>query len=161
MKIALPNPLKLLITIGGSELAGVIGAAFTSPAIPTWYATLTKPALNPPAWVFGPVWTTLYALMGIAAFLVWREGTQKRSVRVALELFAIQLGLNTLWSILFFGLQNPGAAVVGIIFLWLAILATMISFYKVSKPAAWLLLPYLLWVSFASYLNIALWSLNR
>lgn len=158
MKI--PNWLKLILAIGVSELAGIIGAVFTSPAIPTWYATLTKPELNPPAWVFGPVWTTLYALMGIAAYLIWKQGINKHTVRVALELFAVQLGLNTLWSLVFFGLHNPGGALIVIVGLWLMIVATIAAFYKLSKPAAWLLAPYLLWVSFASYLNYALWALN-
>ena len=160
------NFLKLVIAIVVSEAAGVIGAFFTTPSIAGWYATLVRPALNPPAWVFGPVWTTLFALMGIAAFLVWSsfakatDGQEKRTIKVALVLFGIQLVLNTLWSIIFFGSHNPGAAFVEIIFLWLAILATIIAFAKISKPAAWLLLPYILWVSFASYLNFMIWILN-
>lgn len=154
------NPFKLIIAIIVSELAGIIGAIFTTPAIDTWYATLTKPALNPPGWVFGPVWTTLFALMGIAAFLVWKQGLQRREVKMALGIFIGQLVLNTLWSIIFFGLHSPGSALVEIVFLWFAILTTMIMFAKISKPAAALLVPYLLWVSFASYLNYAIWTLN-
>ena len=154
------NTFKLIIAVVISELAGIIGLVFTTPSIPTWYVTLARPALNPPAWVFGPVWTTLFALMGIAAFLVWRKGLDRRDVKIALGIFIGQLVLNTLWSIIFFCLHNPGAAFVEIIFLWLAILATIVAFVKISKPAAWLLVPYILWVSFASYLNYSIWVLN-
>ncbi len=169
------NTFKLIIAIVVSELAGIIGSVFTTPSIAGWYVGIVKPALNPPAWVFGPVWTTLFALMGIAAFIVWssyapadaeamadKQATEdkKKGIRLALILFGIQLVLNTLWSIIFFGLHSPGGALVEIIFLWLAILATIITFAKISKPAAWLLVPYILWVSFAMYLNYAIWSLN-
>lgn len=157
----LNNTFKLFIAMIGSESAGIIGSVFTAPAIPGWYADLTKPALNPPAWVFGPVWTTLFALMGVAAFLVWKKGLDRKDARIALCLFIIQLVLNTLWSIIFFGLHSLGGALIEIIFLWLAILATIISFFNISKTAAWLLVPYLLWVSFATYLNAAIWVLNR
>ena len=156
----LNNFFKLVIAIGVSELAGIIGSVFTISAIPNWYAGLVKPALNPPAWVFGPAWTTLYTLMGIAAFLVWRMVWERKEVKMALEVFGIQLFLNAIWSIIFFGLQNPGWALVDIILLWLAIVWTMVVFYKISRPAAYLLVPYLLWVSFASYLNYSIWMLN-
>lgn len=158
--MTLPSSLKLLIAILLSQAAGIIGSVFTMSAIPTWYAALARPELSPPNWVFGPVWTTLYVLMGIAAFLVWRRGLERRDVKIALAIFIGQLALNTLWSIIFFGLKNPGAAFIEIIFLWLAILATIIAFAKISKPAAWLLAPYILWVSFAAYLNFAIWRLN-
>ncbi len=151
---------KLIIAICISELAGIVGSVFTAPAIDGWYAELAKPAFNPPAWVFGPVWITLFALMGIAAFLIWMKGLDRRDVRIAIGIFIGQLLLNTLWSFIFFGLQNPGAALVEIGLLWFAILATTVAFARISKPVAWLLLPYLLWVSFASYLNYAIWSLN-
>ena len=154
------NTAKLLIAIGVSELAGIIGSLFTSSAIPNWYSTIEKPALNPPPWVFGPVWTTLYALMGIAAFLVWKRGWEKKEVKLALGMFGIQLFLNAIWSIIFFGMQNPGWALVDILFLWFAIVLTMVLFYKISKPAMYLLIPYILWVSFATYLNYAIWILN-
>lgn len=167
----------MILFIFISELAGVIGSIFTAPAIATWYTVLNKPALNPPAWVFGPAWTTLFALMGIAAFLVWSsfaspsrkaadeqskasEGQEKRKIKIALILFGVQLVLNTLWSIIFFGLHSLGGALIEIIFLWLAILATIVAFARVSKSAAWLLTPYILWVSFAAYLNYAIWVLN-
>jgi translocator protein len=161
----LNNFFKLIIAIVVSEMAGAIGAFFTTPSIAGWYAGIVKPALNPPAWVFGPVWTTLFALMGIAAFLVWSSyaeasADKKKGIKVALVLFGIQLVLNTLWSIIFFGLHSPGGALVEIVFLWLAILATIIAFAKISKPAAWLLVPYILWVSLAMYLNYAIWVLN-
>ena len=151
---------KLIIAIVVSELAGGIGSLFTISAIPTWYAGLAKPALNPPSWIFGPVWTTLYLLMGIAAFLIWNKGWGRKDVRKALYVFMIQLVLNALWSIIFFGLHSPLWALVCIIAMWLAIIWTMALFYKISKPAMWLLLPYILWVSFASYLNFSIWMLN-
>ena len=169
----LNNFFKLVIAIAVSEAAGVIGSVFTISTIPTWYAGLVKPALNPPAWVFGPAWTTLYALMGIAAFLIWREYSKltlseveglvpqrKRQIKVALGVFGIQLFLNAIWSIIFFGLHNSGWALVDITLLWFAIVWTMVVFYKISRPAAYLLIPYLLWVSFASYLNYSIWVLN-
>lgn len=124
-----------------------------------WYASLNKPAWNPPNWVFGPVWTLLYGMMAVAAWLVWQQGgfaLQRRPLR----LFLIQLGLNALWTPLFFGLRSPGLAFVDIILLWLAIVATLISFWRVSRPATWLLVPYLAWVSFAAVLNGTIWWLN-
>ena len=154
------NTLKLIIAIAVSESAGIIGSVFTAPSIPTWYEGIVKPALNPPAWVFGPVWTTLFALMGVAAFLVWKKGLDRKDVKIALGVFLGQLILNTLWSIIFFGLHSPGGALLEMIFLWLAILATIITFAKIFKPAAWLLAPYILWVSFAGYLNYSIWILN-
>jgi tryptophan-rich sensory protein len=154
--------LKLVITIVVSELAGVIGSIFTISAIPTWYAGLMKPVINPPSWLFGPVWVILYALMGVAAFLVWRWGSkEKRETKEkALGIFCLQLILNVAWSIIFFGLHSPLWAFVCIIVLWLAILWTMVVFYKLSKPAMYLLLPYILWVSFAAYLNYSILILN-
>ncbi len=154
------NTFKLVIAIFVSEFAGIIGSVFTMPSITGWYAGIVKPAINPPAWIFGPVWTTLFVFMGIAAFLVWKKGLERQDVKIALSIFAGQLVLNTLWSIIFFGLHSPGGALIEIVFLWLAILATIIAFAKISKPAAWLLLPYILWVSFAGYLNYSLWILN-
>ncbi len=168
------NPIKLIISIVVSELAGIIGSIFTAASIPTWYVGIIKPSFNPPAWVFGPVWTTLFVLMGIAAFLVWRQldspllsrendkekDLDNRQIKIALGIFIGQLVLNTFWSIIFFGLHSPMGAFVEIIFLWLAILATIISFAKISKPAAWLLAPYILWVTFAAYLNYSIWMLN-
>lgn len=161
------NLLKFIAAVVVSEFVGVIGAFFTAPAIPAWYATLAKPGLNPPAWVFAPVWTALYALMGIALFLVWKERANIRSKTVAWEywvagiaLYAAQLALNALWSFIFFGLRNPSAAFFELTILWFAIFATIATFAQISKPAAWLMAPYLLWVSFAGYLNYAIWMLN-
>lgn len=152
--------LKLMLFIAVCQLAGLIGTIFTFDAIPTWYATLNKPFFNPPNYLFGPVWTVLYTLMGISAYLIYREGTKKKDVKEALNIFWIQLILNSLWSIIFFGMKNPSLAFVEIIFMWVAILVTIIKFYKVSKTAAYLLIPYLLWVSFASILNLSIVLLN-
>ncbi len=150
---------RLAIAIAISECAGILGSVFTSSKIPNWYATLAKPALNPPGWIFGPVWTTLYALMGITAFIVWEKGLERADVRKALQVFGLQLLLNTSWSIVFFGLQNPKLAFANIVAMWLAIAWTMMLFRKISKKASWLLLPYILWVSFAGYLNYSIWML--
>lgn len=156
----MPNAVKLIIAIVVSELAGIIGSIFTTPSIDGWYSMLVKPALNPPSWVFGPVWTTLFALMGISAYLIWKRGLEQKDVKIALGIFIGQLILNTLWSIIFFGLHSPFGSLIEIIFLWLAIIATIVAFYRISKTAGWLLLPYLLWVSFASYLNYMIYVLN-
>lgn len=152
---------RLALSILVSQLAGVIGAVATTPAIPAWYMTITKPALAPPNWIFGPVWTTLFLLIGIAAWMVWEKGIVRKDVKGALKLFGLQLVLNTTWSLIFFGLQNPGLAFLEIIVLWLAIAATIRAFYSVSRPAAYLLIPYILWVSFAGFLNYSIWMLNR
>ena len=154
------NIFKLVITGGGSELAGVIGSVFTISAIPNWYEGIVKPALNPPSWVVGPVWTTLYALMGIAAWLVWKSGWERKEVKVALGVFGAQLFLNAIWSVIFFGLQNPLFAFVDILFLIAALLLTIGAFWRASRGAALLLLPYLVWVLFAASLNFAIWQLN-
>lgn len=140
--------------------AAGIASLYTTPAIPNWYASLEKPAWTPPAWVFGPVWTLLYLAMAVAVWLVWRERGFTRAP-LALTLFAVQLVLNALWSIVFFGWRRPGLALVEIHFLWAAIFATMLAFWRISQPAAWLIWPYLLWVTFAGFLNLAIWRLNR
>lgn len=136
------------------QAAGAIGSIFTFSAIPNWYAYLTKPFFNPPNWIFGPVWTTLYTLMGIAVYLVWKK---RKGIPFW---FWVQLVLNALWSILFFGLQNPTIAFIGIVFLWLSIFLTITSFYRIHKTAAYLMIPYLLWVTFASLLNASIALLN-
>lgn len=151
---------KLVISIVVSLCAGGIGSLFTFSKIPTWYAALQKPAFTPPDWLFAPAWTVLYVLMGIAAFYVWRVGSDKREVRVALVTFLIQLIFNALWSVVFFGMENLFFGAVMIVALWIIILFTIIRFYKISQTAAWLLIPYILWVTFASALNIAVWLLN-
>lgn len=139
-------------------LAGAIGSVFTVQSIPAWYATLNKPSFSPPNWVFGPVWTTLYIMMGLAAYLVYTK--KNKETKTALVVFGVQLALNVMWSVLFFGLQSPLYGLICIIALWLAIAATIVKFYKISKTAGLLLVPYLLWVSFASVLNFYVWMLN-
>ncbi len=140
--------------------AAGIGSALTMPAVDDWYATLAKPSWTPPNWVFAPVWSLLYALMAIAAWLIWRKAGLS-GARLAMVLFALQLGLNVVWSGLFFGLQSPGAALLDVVSLWLAILATLLAFGRHSRLAAWLLAPYLLWVTYATGLNFAIWWMNR
>lgn len=152
--------LKLVISLILCQLAGFIGSLFTTPAIPTWYETLNKPSFTPPNGVFAPVWTTLFLLMGISAFLVWRKGIENPRVNIALRLFIIQLILNIFWSVLFFGLRSPLLGLVEIIILWTSILLTILYFFKVSKIAGILLLPYILWVSFTAVLNFSIWRLN-
>ncbi len=143
------------------QLAGVLGSLFTRPAIPTWYRTLHKPSFSPPDWIFGPVWVTLYLLMGISLFLVWRRAGQDPRIRGSMIPFFAQLGLNAFWSIAFFGFRSPLFGLVVILLLWIAIVWTLQRFYQISARGALLLLPYLLWVSFAVVLNIFLWVLNR
>lgn len=139
--------------------AGGVGAIATTPEIDGWYKTLAKPPWNPPDSVFGPVWTTLFVLMGVAAWLVWqRGGSQARAFPFAL--FGLQLVLNVAWSWIFFGLHQPGWAFVEIVFLWLAIMSTTVLFFRCSKIAGWLLVPYLAWVSFAGVLNFTIWRMN-
>ena len=148
--------IGLIFWIGVSLAAGWVGSNFLPG---DWYAALEKPSWNPPNSVFAPVWTTLYVLMGVAAWLVWRRvGVSRR--RAALGLFLFQLVLNALWSYLFFGVRSPGFALVEIVFLWGAIVATTIAFWRVSRPAGLLLMPYLAWVGFAAALNLQLWRLN-
>ena len=153
------NILKLVGSILLSFAAGGLGTLATTPNIPTWYAQLDKPWFNPPNWVFGPVWSTLYLLMGIALWLVWIAKSD-RSKKRAYILFGTQLVLNALWSVVFFGLHQPWAAVIVIVALWIAIALNIREFAKFSKPAAWLLVPYIAWVSFASLLNISIAILN-
>lgn len=148
---------KLIISIVAPLSAGAIGSFFTSPAISNWYAFLNKPSFSPSDWLFAPIWTILYILMGIALYLVWtKEAIRKK----AIGWFIIQLVLNVFWSIIFFGLKSPGWAFIEIIVLWLGILITMLKFFKISKPAGWLFLPYILWVSFALVLNFTVFILN-
>lgn len=158
--IKLTDIVKLVISIIVCQCAGLIGSIFTMPAITTWYATLQKPPFNPPNWLFAPAWATLYLLMGISAFIIWRRGLGNPQVKRALFLFVIQLVLNTLWSVAFFGLESPLYGVIVIAALWIAILFTILKFFKVSSVAAVLLLPYILWVTFAAVLNVSIWVLN-
>ena len=142
------------------QAAGLIGSVFTAPAIANWYAGISKPAFNPPNWVFAPVWTALFILMGISLFLVWEKGLEKKENRLAVSVFGIQLLLNVVWSVLFFGLQNPFLGFLEIIILWFAILANIVLFYRISRKAGCLLIPYILWVSFAAILNYNILILN-
>jgi translocator protein len=160
-KMSIRDIWKLVVSIIACLAAGAIGSIFTRSAIPTWYAALEKPAFNPPNWLFAPVWTLLYVLMGVAAFLVWRKGLENRQVRIALIVFLVQLVLNALWSVVFFGLESPLYGVVVIAALWVAILFTVLKFYRISLTASVLLWPYLLWVTFAAVLNVSIWLLNR
>ncbi|MFH1423526.1 MAG: TspO/MBR family protein [Candidatus Nealsonbacteria bacterium] len=177
------NIVKFIVSILICQATGVLGSFFTAPAINTWYAFLAKSSFNPPDFVFAPVWTLLFLLMGIALYLVWSKnwhievkaetanqktwnpisrklytGTWREENAVAI--FSLQLGLNILWSIIFFGLKAPGFAFFEILMLWFAILYTIVNFYRISKASSFLLLPYLLWVSFAAVLNFAIWRLN-
>jgi tryptophan-rich sensory protein len=153
--------IKLVISVLACFVAAGIGSLFTFKAIPTWYAGLKKPPYTPPNRAFGPVWTTLYVLMGISVFLVWQNGLAIDGVLLAFTLFWVQLVLNALWSVIFFGMKSKGGGVITIIVLWLLILATIITSFRVSGWAGALLIPYILWVSIASYLNIGVWRLNK
>jgi benzodiazapine receptor len=153
--------LKFVICILASFAAGGIGSLFTFKSIPSWYAGLKKPPYTPPDGAFGPVWTTLYILMGISVFLIWRNGLAVNGAMLAFILFWIQLVLNGLWSVIFFGMKSKGGGVITIIVLWLLILATIISSFRVSPWSGALLIPYICWVSIATYLNIGIWLLNK
>ena len=152
VRLALALTGWLALCFGAASLG-----AFLMPG--QWYATLNKPSWNPPGWIFGPVWSALYTMMAMAAWLVWKRGgfaAQRRP----LSLFLVQLALNAAWTPLYFGLHWPGLAFAEIVLLWLAIAATLTAFRPVSRTAAWLLVPYLAWVSFAAFLNFTLWRLN-
>lgn len=150
--------LKLTLSLVLPQAAGGLGAYFTFSSVRDWYLTINRPSWNPPNWIFGPVWTTLYVLMGIACYLIWKsEHPQKKQL---LTLYFVQLGLNTLWSPAFFGAQSPFLGLVVIIPLWAMILTCIIQFKKVSTWVSGLMVPYLLWVSFATALNSAIWWLN-
>jgi benzodiazapine receptor len=153
---------KILTMVVTCVAIGYLSGEVTRESVDTWYPTLIKPVFNPPNWVFAPVWSTLYIMMGIAAGLVWdRIEMQKETVKKGLLYFAVQLGLNALWSYLFFGMHNTLLAMIEIVLLWLMIYETFIQFNKVNKIAAYLLIPYLLWVTFAAVLNASIWWLNR
>lgn len=152
--------VKLVAAILVSFAAGAIGSLATTANIPTWYADLEKPFFSPPNWVFGPVWSLLYLLMGISLYLVWTAKGEKVLKQKAYIAYGVQLALNTLWSLVFFGLHAPWAGVVIIVLMIVAIVATMKSFWPLSKTATYLLVPYLAWVSFATLLNISIALLN-
>lgn len=141
-------------------LVGFLGSVATQTSIDTWYTTLRKPSFTPPNWIFAPVWSVLYVLMGIAAGIVWSKGFYHKWVKIALYHFGFQLILNTAWSIFFFGLQNPLIALLDIIALFILLLFTIKWFKVVNKTAAYLLIPYILWVAYAAALNYKIWQLN-
>lgn len=164
MDMPFPSPhsiLKLIVAILVCNGIGSLGALVTITGPGSWYAALEKPFFTPPGWVFAPVWITLFTLMGVALFLIWESGTGRREVRIALAIFGIQFVINVLWSFLFFGLQSPILALADIILLWLLIAATIAAFYRVRKSAAWLLVPYICWVTLAMALNYGVYVLNR
>jgi len=153
--------VKIVISVLACLAAGGIGSIFTFKAIPSWYPRLKKPRYTPPDQVFGPVWTTLYILMGLSVFFVWQTGLTVEGAILAFILFWVQLVLNALWSIIFFGMKSKGGGVIMIIVLWFLILATIITSFQVSIWAGILLIPYILWVSVATYLNVGIWWLNK
>jgi len=151
--------IQLVVAIFVCQSAGFIGSLFTAPNIPSWYQGLTKPFFSPPNWLFAPVWFLLYTLMGIAAFLIWQRHDERRARRLLLVFF-IHLIVNTLWSVLFFGLQNPLLGLIDIVVMLALIFYLIFGFYRLNKIAAWLLFPYLIWVSFATLLNYFIYVYN-
>lgn len=160
----LSRTFKILVMIVTCVIVGAISGLVTKESVDTWYPMINKPSFNPPNWIFAPVWSTLYVMMGIAAGLVWDKmeiKTQTETVKKGLKFFAIQLALNALWSYIFFGLHNPMLALLEIVVLWLMIYETFVQFNKVNKIAGYLFIPYLLWVTFAFVLNASIYWLNR
>ncbi len=155
-----PTYLKITTAIVICLVVGGISGLVTTNSIESWYSLINKPSFNPPNWIFGPVWTLLYILMGISAALVWNKGWKKREVKQALTIFILQLVLNSLWTLIFFGLHNPLFAFIEIVILWVAIMLTILKFFKISRLSGYLMLPYILWVSFAGVLNLAIVLLN-
>jgi translocator protein len=152
---------KFILSIFLCFFVAFLGSVFTFPSIPGWYSTLHKPFFNPPNWIFGPVWTILFFLMGVSLYIVWTENINNKKKESAIKIFILQLVLNLLWSLAFFGLHQPLLAMVIIVILWLSIFMTIKYFYKISRLSAYLLYPYISWVSFASILNFAIVILNR
>jgi translocator protein len=152
--------ITILFFILISQSAGIIGALFTSSAVSGWYLDINKPFFTPPGWVFGPAWISLYTLMGIASYFIWLKRKKNNLANTALVIFFIHLAFNALWSIIFFGLKNPMWAFFEIIILWGMILFLVVMFYKIDKKASYLLIPYILWVSFAALLNFSIWIIN-
>lgn len=156
------NIVKLVVCCAVPLLVGLMGSLFTTTdSLGNWYAKLNKPFFNPPGWIFGPVWTTLYIMIGISAFMVWRMGLDDKVVRIALACFIVQLFLNAIWTPLFFGLRSPLFGLIDIILLLNAIIVTIYVFSTISRTAFLLLIPYLVWVSFATILNASIYLLNR
>ena len=152
---------RLVVSIVIVFLAGAVGTVYTLKEITGWYVFLPKPSWTPPNWAFGPIWSILYILMGISLFLVWREGLGKKNVQIGVLVFAVQLAINVIWSLVFFGTHNIFGGLVLVLILWISILINIIVFYRISKPAGLILIPYLIWVSIASYLNYSVFLLNH
>ena len=152
---------KLVCSVSLCLMTGFVGSFSTMNSVKTWYADLSRPSFTPPDWTFGVVWPILYVMMGISVFMIWNRGLDKRKVKVALGLFVLQLVLNGLWTPIFFGLHMIALALIEIVLLWIAILLTILVFWRISKAATFFLFPYILWVSFAAILNTALWYLNK
>jgi tryptophan-rich sensory protein len=150
---------KLIISLFICQLAGIIGSIFTAPAVTTWYAVLNKPAFNPPDWIFAPVWIILYVLMGISFYIIWIKSS-RQNFGFLFSAFVLQLILNAFWNIIFFGLRFPLLAFIEIIVLWVMILICIFYFYPVSRASSYLLVPYIIWVTFAAVLNFAFWKMN-
>ena len=155
------NTLKLIIAIAIPLIVGGTSGFFTATGVESWYQTIARPTWNPPGWLFGPVWTTLYVMMGISLFLVWKEDTSVELKKIGIALFAVQLVLNFFWSFIFFNQHQIGWALVEIAAMWVFILLTIFAFAQVNKAAAWLLVPYISWVSYATILNYTIWQLNK
>jgi benzodiazapine receptor len=153
--------LKLIISIAIPLSVGGLGGYFTSSSVKDWYTALQKPFFNPPAWLFGPVWTTLYVVMGISFFIVWKKNVFTLIKKKALTFYFLQLALNLLWSFIFFYKKQPGWAFAEIIILLISIATTTIYFFRISKTAGWLMVPYIAWVCFATILNYSIWMLNK
>lgn len=154
------NVLKLVVSIVICQLAGIVGSIFTYGAVSEWYPTLIKPWWTPPNWLFAPVWITLFTLIGISLYIVWDKWLEKKEVKTAMYVFGVQLILNILWSVIFFGLKSPLFGFIEIVILWIAILVTMIKFYKISRASAYILVPYIIWVTIAAALNFSILILN-
>ncbi len=152
--------IKLIISVATPIAIGAVAGSFTASSVNGWFTTLVKPSFNPPNWLFGPVWTALYIMMGISCYLVWNSKVAEKIKNEALVFYLIQLLLNFLWSFIFFYAEQPGWALIDIILMWVMILLTILKFGRISSIAAWLLVPYISWVSFATILNFAIWKLN-
>lgn len=155
------NWIKLIISLALPQIAGLTAALFTETGEGSWYRSIAKPSWNPPGWLFAPVWTSLYILMGIAFYLIWKSRAAEREKKTAMTLWIAQLVLNFFWTIIFFNQHQIGWALVEIIALWLLIVLTILAFARINKPSAWLLVPYISWVSFAAYLTYTIWQLNQ
>jgi len=156
----LQDVLRLFFSLAACFSAGFVGSIFTRDSVSNWYTLLLKPSFTPPSWLFAPVWFLLYVLMGISAFLIWRKGVRDFQVKESLIIFIIQLLLNILWSYAFFGLKSPLYGLIVIVPLLTAVLLTIINFYRISKTASFLLIPYIVWISYATVLNFSIYILN-